>query len=162
MGSRARREPDSIAPMKKISALLASSVLVLALLACKKGEEGGGGKPALDKPIAQMTQDDLKGAVTAMGLSVGSCSNSNSGGMSNFMCTGVKEHENGIASPDGKKRMHVTFAVYTYPADRRAAELTRLREAGAVEESGDRILSVQVKPPGTGDAKDYMKKLRGK
>lgn len=135
---------------------VAGAVVLLALLACKAE------KPLVDKPLADVTQDDLKGAIKSLGLNFQTCQSFKSGGSSNFGCTGDKESEKGKAGSDGKKRVEVTLTVFTVPADQAEAEQSRLRSKGPIEAAGGRVFAVTIEPEGADDPKAYLKKVRGK
>jgi outer membrane murein-binding lipoprotein Lpp len=123
---------------------------------------GCSSKGALDKPLAQVTQDDLKAAVQKMGWGISSATSSKGTTSSNFMVTGSKESPRGMKSPDGKTRVFFNAAVYDLAPERIETEKTRLSKEGPVEVSGARILAVSVTPRDAEDPQALMKQLRGK
>ncbi len=136
--------------------LVAVLAVLLSLLACKKE------KPLIDKPLAQIEQEDLRGAVRGLGLSYQTCQSLKIGKSSSFSCTGEYESERGKPGSDGKKRVAVTLGVHMVPPDLYEYEQSRLRSRGAIEEAGGRILSVLVEPEGADSPKAYLKRVRGR
>ena len=153
-----------------MSRRLLVQLLVLVALAglvpgCKKSEgttASSGTQAALTKPSDQLTAEDVSAALVGLGWKVSSSTRSTHPEVSNFMVTGSQEHPQGKESPDGKKRIFLTVALFTIVDSRLEGEKTRLAQEYATDVQGNRVLAVKVFPKETGDAKTWLGKLTGK
>lgn len=136
--------------------LLAAALISVSLLG------GCSSNGVLTKPLADITQDDLKAALQKMGWSISSATSNKGPTSSNFMATGSKESPKGTKSPDGKTRVFFNVAVYDVVPARLEAEKARLAREGPTEVVGNRILAASVTPAGAEDAQALYKQLRGK
>lgn len=142
------------------SALSRRAVLLLALGVAFLA--GCSSKGELTKPLAEITQEDLKAALQKMGWSISSASSNKGPTSSNFMATGSKESPKGSKSPDGKTRVFFNLAVYDMVPARLEAEKARLAKDGPTEVAGNRILAASVTPAGAEDAQALFKQFRGR
>jgi hypothetical protein len=159
--------------MTTLSRALAVSLLLSvgssSAAGCGSSKEGGtsreGGtasdKPAVEKPIAQVTKEDLEAALTKLGYKPSGTTWNDGKEVSNFMVTGSKEDARGKKAPDGKSRISVTASIFTVVPAVKDRELARLSKDGATRVDGNRIVAVKVFPAGTEDPAAVMKQLFG-
>ena len=138
-----------------------------ALLACKKSSGGDSaepsGPPIFQKPIADLTKEEIGDACGKLGWQNSGVTFSSSTGFSNIMASCSKESPDGTASPDGKKRARLTIALYKDPAtnvDRRKQQLEA--EGAAYTLDGSTFLSVSLHTKSKDEAQKQLKRLVGK
>lgn len=140
------------------------SVCAPSVAGCGSSKEGGAttsDKPAIEKPVAEITKEDLEAALTKLGYKPSGTTWNEGKEVSNFMVTGSKEDPRGKKSPDGKTRISVTASVFTVVPAVKDRELARLSRDGATRALGNRIVAVKVSPAGTEDPATVMKQLLG-
>ena len=152
------------AMMKALRALVASvavATLALASVACgdrASGAEATGaapaGKPLLARPVAQLAQADLEGAIAGLGYKHSGTTSNQGKTTSNVMVSGTRPGADG-------KPITLTVSLFTVVPEARERELTRLKGEGAAKEDGDKILAVKVWPKDAEDPAAVLKKLTG-
>lgn len=151
--------------MARPASLPLLAVLVLSLLACKRGggEGEASGPPLFTKPIAELTKDELGDACGKLGWQNSGVTWSNSGGFSNIMASCSKESPDGTPSPDGKKRARLTLALYKDPATNVESRKRELEGLGAAYKAdGSTFLSVSLHTKDKSEAQKLLSRLVAK
>lgn len=139
-------------------------LLLLSLLACKKGGGDGGGEasgpPLFTKPIGELTKDELGGACAKLGWQSSGVTWSSSGQFSNIMASCTKESPDGTDSPDGKKRARLTIALYKDPPTYVESRKQYLAGLGAAYKAdGSTFLSASMHTKDKGEAQKILDRL---
>jgi hypothetical protein len=160
----------------KVSMWAAIVALGAVWSACGK-EEGGAGPAAsaeakkkqpaiLKKPIAELTEDDMKAAATALGWGDKPGASHSKGVTESIMVWGDEESPDGTDSPDGKKRLRYSIGLFLEKPETLEAQKKSLAERGAaIEVDGTRILSASfttAKGPDKARAQQILDRLLGR
>lgn len=157
--------------------VLAVLLLAAALLACKKGSESTEESPKADdaktaapaqeeaplvsKPITAVTKDDLQPLCEKLGWKSSGLTWSDSGAFSSIMASCTKEDPSGLDSPDGKKRAHLTLALFK--TDQMATRTSDLDEKGAAYfVDGNHVFAAYLHTKVKSEAEQVLRRILGK
>jgi hypothetical protein len=147
-------------------------VAALSLAACQSGGGGSGSSKGdkgekqaalVTKPLAQLTVDEVGALCEKLGWSNSGVTSSGSGDESNIMASCSKESPDGTPSPDGKKRLRMSVAVFKdKPAGIEYRKKSVDGDNGVYEVQGNAVLSVVMTDKPKAEAAKMLARLLGK
>jgi hypothetical protein len=114
----------------------------------------------LTKKMADLTEDDLTKAATELGWGDKPSSSHSKGANETIIVSGTIEHPDGTDSPDGKKRIRMSFGLYIEPSAEAAEAQKKSLEGrnNVAKVDGNRVLSASYSTA-KGDNKEEAQKI---